>query len=94
MPSTLAGGFAAIYLRRRIHLLLGFGAGVLLGATFFDLLPESIAIAQEQQWNSKFVFGAVVVGFLGFYLIERVLILHACPEGDCENEAHKQKSGE
>ena len=35
MLSTLAGGFAAIYARRRFHLLMGFGAGVLLGATFF-----------------------------------------------------------
>ncbi len=90
MLSTLAGGFAAIYARRRIHLLMGFGAGVLLGATFFDLLPESLSIAQEQQWNSKFILGIVIIGFLGFYLIERLLILHACPEGDCENEAHKQ----
>ena len=91
MLSTLAGGFAAIYARRRrIHLLMGFGAGVLLGATFFDLLPESLAIAGEQQWDSKYVLGIVVIGFLAFYLIERALILHACPEGDCENEAHKQ----
>ena len=90
MLSTLAGGFAAIRFRRRIHLLMGFGAGVLLGATFFDLLPESVAIAEEQNWNSKYVFAVVVAGFLVFYLIERVLILHACPEGDCENEAHKQ----
>lgn len=90
MLSTLAGGLAAIRLRHRIHLLLGFGAGVLLGATFFDLLPESLAIAQEQQWNPKFILGIVLVGFLGFYLVERVLILHACPEGNCENEAHQQ----
>jgi ZIP family zinc transporter len=81
MLSTLAGGFAAIYARRRIHLLMGFGAGVLLGATFFDLLPESLSIAQEQQWNSKFILGIVIIGFLGFYLIERLLILHACPVG-------------
>lgn len=90
MLSTLAGGFAAIYARRRIHLLMGFGAGVLLGATFFDLLPEALSIAAERQWNSKFVFAIVIIGFLGFYLVERILILHACPEGDCENEAHKQ----
>ena len=90
MFSTLAGGFAAIHLRRRVHLLMGFGAGILLGATFFDLLPESLSIAQAQQWNARFIFGIVVVGFLAFYLVERLLILHACPEGDCENEAHKQ----
>jgi zinc and cadmium transporter len=45
MVSTLVGGFSAMDQHRRIHLLLGFGAGVLLGATFFDLMPESIALA-------------------------------------------------
>ena len=90
MISTLAGGYAAIRLRRRIHLVMGFGAGVLLGAAFFDLLPESLTIAQSQNWSFKAVFVVVVIGFLTFYLIERILILHACPEGDCENEAHKQ----
>lgn len=89
MLSTLGGGLAAIYLRRRIHLLMGFGAGVLLGATFFDLLPESLTIAQENQWDIRWFLGIVIAGFVGFYLIERLLILHACPEGDCENEAHK-----
>jgi ZIP family zinc transporter len=90
MLSTLAGGFTAIYARRRIHLLMGFGAGVLLGGTFFDLLPESLEIANRQNWNSKYVFAVVITGFVIFYLIERILILHACPEGDCENDAHKQ----
>ncbi len=89
MLSTLGGGLAAIRFRRRIHLLMGFGAGVLLGATFFDLLPESLEIASGQQWDFKWVFGVVIIGFLAFYLTERILILHACPEGDCENEAHK-----
>ncbi len=89
MLSTLGGGFAAIRFRRRIHLLMGFGAGVLLGATFFDLLPESLEVAQSQNWDFKWVFGIVIAGFLVFYLVERLMILHACPEGDCENEAHK-----
>ena len=40
--STLAGGWIAVRERRRVHVLLGFGAGVLLGASFFDLLPEAV----------------------------------------------------
>jgi len=43
--STLSGGWLALRARKHIHLLLGFGAGVLLGATFFDLLPEAIEAA-------------------------------------------------
>jgi ZIP family zinc transporter len=89
MISTLTGGYIAIRAQRRVHLLLGFGAGVLLGAVFFDLLPESISIAQKCGWGARSVLVLVVAGFLVFYLTERLLILHACPEGDCENETHR-----
>lgn len=89
MCSTLAGGYVAMRAHRRIHLLMGFGAGVLLGAVFFDLLPESLAVASAQGWNGRIIPGIVVAGFLLFYLTEQLLILHACPEGDCTNQAHQ-----
>jgi ZIP family zinc transporter len=89
MLSTLAGGFIAIKAHRRIHLLMGLGAGVLLGAVFFDLLPESLAVAAGQGWNSRIILGIVIGGFLLFYLTERLLVLHACPEEDCGNQAHQ-----
>jgi len=89
MLSTLVGGYIAIAAQRRVHLLLGFGAGVLLGAVFFDLLPESLSIAEGHGWTIRLVLVFVLVGFLGFYLVERLLILHSCPEGDCTNQAHR-----
>src|ERR671939_597153 len=45
MCSTLAGGYVAVKARHRIHLLMGLGAGVLLGAVFFDVLPEALSVA-------------------------------------------------
>ena len=87
--STISGGVVAIRGHKHLHLLLGLGAGMLLGATFFDLLPESIAAAQSQSWTARPMFLVLVLGFLGFYIGERVLILHSCPEGDCSNEAHR-----
>ncbi len=89
MCSTLVGGYIAIAARQRMHLLMGLGAGVLLGAVFFDLLPEALSVAAAQGWSSRFVLGFVVVAFLIFYLVERLLVLHACPEGDCTNEVHQ-----
>ncbi|HZE72921.1 MAG TPA: ZIP family metal transporter [Pyrinomonadaceae bacterium] len=89
MCSTLAGGYIAIAARRQVHLLMGLGAGVLLGAVFFDLLPESLLVAATQGWSFRFVLGIVVGGFLIFYLVERLLVLHSCPEGDCTNEVHQ-----
>jgi ZIP family zinc transporter len=90
MCSTLAGGYVAIAARRRIHLLMGLGAGVLLGAVFFDLLPESLTVAQDQGWSPRVVLAIVVVGFLLFYLTERLLVLHACAEEDCDNQVHNR----
>lgn len=89
MCSTLIGGYIAIAAHRRIHLLLGLGAGVLLGAVFFDLLPESLSVAVDQGWSIRIILGIVIVGFLLFYLTERLLVLHACPENDCTNQAHQ-----
>ncbi|HEX5437652.1 MAG TPA: ZIP family metal transporter [Gemmatimonadaceae bacterium] len=89
MLSTLAGGYAAIRAHRRIHLLLGFGAGVLLGAVFFDLLPEALTVAAQRGWSDRAVLGTAITGLLLFYVIERLLILHACPEEDCTNQAHR-----
>jgi zinc transporter, ZIP family len=89
MVSTLTGGYLAMAARRRMHLLMGVGAGVLLGAVFFDLLPESLAVARERGWSFRIVLGTVVVGFLLFYLTERLLVLHSCAEEDCDNQVHK-----
>jgi zinc transporter ZupT len=36
------------------------------------------------------MFVVVVIGFLGFYVAERVLVLDSCAEGDCANEAHRR----
>ena len=79
--SALTGGWLAIRMRKYIHLLLGFGAGVLLGATFFDLLPEAIEAAGPRGWTSRGVLALTVVGFLIFYLGQRFLALQACPDG-------------
>lgn len=88
--STVCGGLIAVRGRKRVHLLLGIGAGMLLGATFFDLLPESIAAAQSQGWDFRSMLLVMLLGFLGFYVAERVLILHSCAESGCSNEAHRR----
>jgi len=41
--ATLASGARAVRAGRRLHLLMAFGAGVLLGAAIFDLLPKALA---------------------------------------------------
>lgn len=86
--STLLGGFLALRARRYVHLLLGFGAGVLLGATFFDLLPEAIEAAGPGGWTTRGILSLTVIGFLAFYLGQRFLSLQDCPHGSCGADRH------
>ena len=39
--STSVGGYCAVLLQRRVHILMAFGAGVLIGAACLDLLPSA-----------------------------------------------------
>ncbi len=49
-----------------MHLLMGLGAGVLLGAVFFDLLPEALSVAAAQGWSSRFVLGLSSIWLSGY----------------------------
>ncbi len=88
--STLAGGTVAIRAGRRLPLVMAFGAGVLVGAVYFDLLPEAIAAAATAGWTARAVLAVTGAGLLLFYLLERLVVIHSCPEGDCGNEAHRK----
>src|SRR3984885_12127967 len=45
--STLLGGLFALGLRDKLHLILGFSAGAVVGVAFFDLLPEALDAARN-----------------------------------------------
>ncbi len=53
--------------QRAVALALPFGAGVLLGAAFFDLLPESV-----EHGDAHELLGWALLGFLVFFLLERL----------------------
>lgn len=54
------------------HFLAAFAAGTLLGAAFFDLLPESLEHAQEAG-STVDIFLWTLVGIIFFFFIERFL---------------------
>lgn len=67
---SLIGG-ATIFLakKRRSHAItiaLPFGAGALLAAAFFDLLPEAFELG-----DPRVLLGWALAGFLAFFLMER-----------------------
>jgi zinc and cadmium transporter len=59
---------------RRSDQLLSFSGGVMLGAAFFHMLPEAVALggAATVPW--------ALLGFLVLYLLERFVLVHICAE--------------
>ncbi len=72
--ATLLGGWLALRFANRIHLVLGFSAGAVIGVALFDLLPESLRLARETH-DTALVTSVVGLGFFGYLLIDRALLI-------------------
>lgn len=85
--STYLGGLLAVKLKDRLHAIMAFAAGVLLGVVAFDILPEIIEQINTHGFSSTKVMVALVFGFLFFHILEKTFIIHHCH--DCSNDRHK-----
>jgi zinc transporter ZupT len=72
---TLLGGLLALGLPDRLHLILGFSAGAVIGVAFFDLIPEAITLATPAH-SVDAVLVAVAIGFLVYMVLDRTIAPH------------------
>jgi zinc transporter ZupT len=86
--STLAGGLFALTFRDRLHYLLSFTAGVLLGVVGFEVLPEIFELARRHELETGGAMVAMVVGFLLFHSLEKFLLIHHAHESDYAAHRH------
>jgi zinc transporter ZupT len=82
LASTGLGGLFALRFRDRLHLILGFTAGVLLAVVAFDLLPEIVQLTNETRADFTEPMVALVVGFLVFHIVEKLTLIHAAHESE------------
>lgn len=73
--STLIGGFFALRLQDRLHLVLGFSAGAIIAVVFFDILPEALELAGAA-YSASAVFTFTVVGFAAYLVLNRLILPH------------------
>jgi ZIP family zinc transporter len=80
--STLLGGLLALKLRDKLHLILGFSAGAVIGVAFFDLLPEAINFGEKFHSPSA-ILSYSALGFLFYLVLDRILSFHgeSAPRG-------------
>src|ERR1051326_1783794 len=86
--STFLGGLFALRFRDRLHLIMGFAAGVLLGVISFDLLPEIIEQLKTYNISSAGVMVALVCGFLLFHVLEKTIAIHHSHEDEYAEHKH------
>lgn len=85
--STLCGGLVALRFKNKIHLILGFTAGVLLAVVAFDIFPEINDLTAKLNGNIMHPMIALILGFMMFHILEKVLIMHYAEED--QYHAHK-----
>ena len=72
---TLLGGLLALRLRDKLHLILGFSAGAVIGVAFFDLLPEALGLGAPFR-SPAATLSWTALGFLFYLVLDRILLFH------------------
>ncbi len=86
--STLLGGIVGLRNRHRMHLIMSFTAGILLGVCFFDILPEIFELIGTTSSSVTYPLLMVVVGFLLFHIMEKAAVIQHSHEEDFSEHKH------
>jgi ZIP family zinc transporter len=79
--SAFLGGFLALRAVSYVGMIIAIGAGIRIGAAFFDLIPEAVGLLGG---NLDQAMLATAIGFLAFYVVEKLTTVHVGHEGAAE----------
>ena len=88
--ATLIGGLFALRFKDKLHLVLGFSAGAVIGVAFFDLIPESLELGKGF-YDASFITSLVALGFILFMILDRFVILHSHSHEDEHTHTHPKR---
>ena len=86
--STLIGGYFSIKNQDKLHKIMAFTAGVILGVVFFEIFPEIFELVKENNSNFTSVMISLVLGFLFFHILEKSILIHHHHEGEYREHKH------
>lgn len=86
--STLVGGLFALHLRDRLHLILGFSGGAVMGVVLFDLIPEAISLTGVR-FGVPATTAVLAAGFLAYMVLDRAIVLHGSQNVGTERTARR-----
>ena len=85
---TLAGGAFAWRYQRYLNAIMAFSAGLLVGVVFLDLMPEISELAAKNEIELRDLMLAVIGGFVGIFLLEKLTIIHGEKGHDAPGHHH------
>lgn len=86
---TYLGGLFALRFKDKLHLILSFSAGALVGVALLDLLPEALELTAGT-YDTGFITALVALGFLIFMVLSNWSLVHPHSE-DCDEPSHQGK---
>jgi zinc transporter ZupT len=88
--STFLGGLFAVKFKDKLHFIMAFAAGVLLGVVSFEIFPEIIEQIKIYDFSPMEVMVALVAGFLLFHILEKTILIHHAHEDDYAEHKHPE----
>lgn len=73
---------------------ISFAIGALLAVAFWGLIPEAFEAVKPEQFQA--LSGTILVGILGFFVLEKLLVWRHCHYGDCaayDDDEHNHEHG-
>jgi zinc transporter ZupT len=86
--STFTGGLVGLKFKNKLHLILGFTAGVLLAVVAFDIFPEIHNLVNSTGVSIRSAMVALVLGFLVFHIVEKWILIHHMHEDEYGEHKH------
>jgi ZIP family zinc transporter len=84
---TFLGGMFAVYLKDKLHLVLGFSGGAVIGVVFFDLLPEALEIGGKY-FSVSLITTIMSIGFLSYMMFDRMAMVSHHGEDEKDRQLH------
>lgn len=88
--ATLLGGLFALKFKDKLHLILGFSAGAVIGVAFFDLIPEALELGAHR-FSIDSILLITAIGFLVYMILDRTIMFHG--HSHDEEHGHASKRG-
>lgn len=88
--SVLAAALIALNSNQRwVNLLVSYAIGALLGAAFLEVLPHAVESTPEPGQ----ALAIVLLGILGFFILEKLVLWRHCHAEHCEGHEHPSYAG-